>query len=59
MAEKTDNRAGRILIGALIIALLALVVWFALDFGGLLPGDSAVLPPEEPASVLPNADTLD
>jgi len=58
MARK-DNNAARIIIGGFVVGLIALIIWFALDLGGLMPGDSAVLPPEEPASVLPNADALD
>ena len=55
MARK-DNNAARIIIGAFVAGLALLLIWFALDLGGLMPGDSAVLPPEEPASVIPNAD---
>lgn len=52
MAEQ-DNHAARIIISGFALALADLIVWFALDYGGLMPGDSAVLPPWEPASVLP------
>lgn len=53
MADRSSRSAGRIIIGGLLLGLAILVVWFALDFSGLVPGDSAVLPPEEQDSVLP------
>jgi len=52
MAGQTDRRAGYLIIGALVIGLVVLISWFALDFGGLAPNDNPVLPPEEPATVI-------
>jgi hypothetical protein len=56
MADRSDSRrAGNIIIGGFLLALAILVVWFALDFGGLMPGDQPVLTPDAPASVVPEA----
>jgi len=54
MATNPDRRAGYLIIIGFILALACLMVWFLLDLGGLMPGDSPVLPPEEPATVLPD-----
>jgi hypothetical protein len=52
--NRKDSFAGRLIIGGFVLGLAILVVWFALDLGGLMPGDVPVLPPDEQASVLPN-----
>ncbi len=52
MAGQTDRRAAYLIIGAFVIGLIVLILWFALDFGGLAPNDDPVLPPEEPATVI-------
>ncbi|MDB5612941.1 MAG: hypothetical protein JWQ22_594 [Devosia sp.] len=53
MQEKTDRRAGYLIVGGFVLALVIVVLWLVLEFSGVMPGDSAVLPPEEPATVLP------
>lgn len=53
MATNPDRRAGYLILGGFIVAFACLLVWFALDLGGLMPGDSPVLEPDEPATVLP------
>lgn len=55
MAQRANGRAAYYILGGFILALVILVLWFVLDLGGVAPGDSPVLPPEEPASVLPDA----
>jgi hypothetical protein len=53
---KVETNAARILIGGFVVALLALFVWFAVDLGGLMPGDSAVLTPNDTPNLLLNSD---
>lgn len=46
MANTEDSRtAGRLIIGGFVLAIVILAVAFALNYGGFMPGDSAVLPP--------------
>ena len=52
-----DRRAGYIIIGGFVLAFACLLVWFALDLGGLMPGDSPVLEPEEPATLVPETNS--
>jgi hypothetical protein len=54
MAQK-DNFAGRFILGGFLLALAVLVIWFALDFGGLMPGDVPVLQSQDSESVLPES----
>jgi hypothetical protein len=44
---KEDKKAGRILIAGFVLVLAALIVWFAVDLGGVMPGDTGAPPPEE------------